>query len=238
MTETPESHEGKEDQDRERQVPLSALAEERRAAAELRQQVAELRGRLDGMQKPAEQKPTYTNAQLKQMVDQGKLTESQALDIREKQQTERMQQMIDSAVTNAVGTTKRTSVVNEGIERYVNAIPALNDVGSPERRKAEKEFARLRDLGLEDNQTTNLLAMQTAFGPVESLEASKETAGRGESHEETGGSGGKDTPSGSGWPKDMPKRNREHYEGQIAKGRYTKESAVAEWKKYATRRVA
>lgn len=230
MPETSKPQEGADDQAGEKTVPLSALVEQRQAAAELRQQVAELRGRLDGMAKPSEPKKTYTATELQARVDKGELTKAEANQILQRQNDDRIQQLVSESVTKAISGTKRTETVQSSLARYYSAIPALNDTSSQERQKAEREFARLTsDLEYDaKDPRTQLVAMQMAFGPIEALEASKETGGRGESHQETGSSGGSN--GSSSWPKDMPAKNRTYYERQIAKGVYTKESALAEWR--------
>ncbi len=238
MTDTQSNPGEKGKDDSDRTVPLAALEAERNERQLLARQVAELTGKLEGFTraKPVEQKKTYTNAELRALIDRGSLTESAAADIRDRQNREATEVLIRNAVRDTQTEAQRTTTVSSAIQRYLAALPDIDKPGTPERAKAEREFNRLtNDLGYPaDDPRTQLLAIQTAFGSVDALEAAK--PGSRETHEETGGAGGGEKSSGSGWPKDMPAANRAYYQDLIARKVYTKDSAIAEWNHPANKR--
>jgi hypothetical protein len=235
---------GEEDRGRaepgERMVPLSALVESRQERQALAQQVAELKGMVNGFTAATAAKTetpkVYTEAEIQAAVNKGTITEARANEIRARQIREEAVAEAKKAVKAELTSTQTATAIEAELGRYGAALPALRDDDSPVRAKANAAYQRLLNRGHEPGARTELAAIELAFGPVEALEAAK-PRGERETHEETGGGSGRDRGNGSeGWPKDMPAKNRQYYEGQIAKGRYTRESAVKEWNGYTARR--
>lgn len=224
------------DGDQERKGLISAIQAETGKRHVLEQQVATLEGRLEELSKQTTDKPaakTYTAAELAGLVDEGLLTQPQSNEIHDKQLRADVQGDTRKVIEETLATQNDAATVNMATNRYIEAIPTVNDTSSPERNKAEKHFARLTGSGynmdVKDPRTT-LLAMEAAFGPIEAVEAAKQRD-RQPGHNETGGGDSNDADGGGGdgWSKDMPSDNRRYYQDLINKGVYTEATAAKEW---------
>lgn len=168
-------------------------------------------------EKPAE-KPK-TPQEIQALVDQGAMTQIEATAFLVRQEREAIKKSLRE---EQAGEARSQKLVNE-IARYQKSIPAIGQSGSPERTRLTREFERLVELGLPGDATTELAALRTVFGDPDGVE--ERTAARPASQEDLGGSGGRGgaSPSesdSSGAPKDLPAKQREFYEGKIAKGMY------------------
>lgn len=224
--------------DQERTVPLTALTAETGKRQALERQVAELQGQVTEIGRQAtEAKTTETRktpAELHGLVDEGRLTQAQADEIRDSQLRADVQDDTQKAIKDTLSTQNDANTVDTATKRYIAAIPDINKMESPERNKVEQHFSRLTGPGynMSRNETrTTLLAMEAAFGPIEAVEAAKQRD-RQPGHDETGGGEANDAEvvgGGDGWSKDMPARNRQYYQDRINKGIYTEASAAKEW---------
>jgi hypothetical protein len=209
-------------------------AEQRERALET--QLAELRGRVDGMAASQTKKdtaqPEMTSAQLRQAVEEGRISEDQAEEIKFKQAEKRIRESVTAEVRSEHSAKELGTRVGEEIGRYNAVVPEIGDKASPQFKKLKTEFDYLVGLGHDPRDgRTELLAARAAFGPVQALEKAGKPKGRetwqdtGGSAEDDHGSGGKDGP-----PRDMPAKNRDYYRDQIAKGAYSGWKEVAkEW---------
>lgn len=219
-----------------RTVPLSALEAEREKRHGIERQLAELKGRVDGLSArpaPAAEQPvkTYTWTELRTSVDQGKINDTQANAIWENQQNKK----ITSAVEKAVQTTATQSRTQQTISSYAEKIPAVLQEGSEERARVQTEFNDLVSAGADaKSPATELAALKAAFGPLAHIadgESRRETHQEGGSGD-GGGTGARKNEGSGGWPKDMPAGNRQFYQDLVNKGQQTRESAVKEWTDY------
>jgi hypothetical protein len=234
LSDTHSAADGEEDRGRtDRDGLLSALQAERQGRQALAQQVAELKGMVTGLTtKQVEAPKVYTEAEIQAAVNKGTITEARANEIRARQIKDEAVAEAKKTIKAEMTSTQTMNAINAELGRYGNALPALRDVDSPARAKANAAYQRLLDRGHEPGERTELAAIELAFGPVEALEAVK-SRGERETHEETGGAGGGQNPGGEGWPKDMPAKNRMYYESLLAKkagGYKSKADCIAEWK--------
>ena len=221
-------------EDGKKSVPLEALEAERSKRHALEREVAEIRGQLKGLSaQPAKadtQPKPLTPAELRAAVDEGKITQGEADELRERQFEERLLNKVTKTVETSLSTATRTSTINGELGRYQAALPDLGDRDSEAFRKAKREFDYLvGTLGEDpDDPRTELKAARAAFGPVDALEAVRQR-GR-ETYGETGGHGDSrdDGRRKDGSPKDMSADHRAYYQDLINKGVYRDWKAVAE----------
>ncbi len=243
MSDTYSDPDNKGDEDHDsnddlKMVPLAALEDTRGKLHASERQVAALEGERKGREEASKAvKPEakhLSTADLRTAIDEGRLTETQADEIRDRQIEERVTTKVSETVNATLSQHQSSTQIDAEVDRYLKALPKVDAEGSPERARVQSAFTEITKLGLPDDQRTTLMALRNAFGPIDAVE----TAGPGKrpaaSHDETGGSdeiadGG---PTG-GWPKAMPTANRLYYDDLIHKGIYTQETAVKEWEKKA-----
>jgi hypothetical protein len=226
-------------------VPLAALEAERKSRQKLETDLARLSGTVEGLkasqQKPADTAPTiYTRAQLRAMVNDGKITEDQMDAQLEAQLEAKLTQKVETTAKATAAETRITAEVNSGIAAYLEAFPDLNDLESETREKVHAAFDRLCRRGAPDNVATELSAMEAALGPLTPKGRKKQP----ETHQETGGSGSgprdrNDTDAT--WAKGLTAAQKAHYQKQIDRGGYsgtTDKRLVAEVKLVRERRAA
>lgn len=204
------------------------------AVAELEKQLAALRGKVDGLAQaspPAQKaapkaeapKPKYSRAQLREMVNNGTITEDQMDEQLEKQLREQISYETRSTLAQEVSAAKTQSKVETQIESYMSKYPSLNDKSSDTFKKVEKAFNSLTALGdPSDSAATELKALMVALGPVEASRVPQGVDKRPETFQETGGSAPSDSPSAEGpeWAKGLTGGQRNYYKGLIDKGIY------------------
>jgi len=210
----------------EKTVPLAALQAETRKRQELATQLAELRGRVEGMAtapRPADEpKKELTRADLKRAVADDKITEDEADALWEQQITRKAAKAGADAAKETMDSGTLQSRVSGEIARYKGVISDLDDKESAAYRKVAGEFKHLAGLGYDrDDLRTEVAALRAAFGPIESLESTERPRAR-EGHQETGGRGGEaDGGDGrDGYPRGFPDRMRAHYDKMIERGIY------------------
>lgn len=202
---------------------------------DLETQLAEMRGRVDGMATSQSKKdtaqPEMTAVQLRQAVEEGRISEDQAEEIRLNQAEKRIRESVTAEVKQELTGRDMAARVSTEIGRYKSLVPGINDRSSEQFAKLKGEYDYLVSMGDPGDATTELKAARAAFGPVAALEAAGKPKDR-ESWAESGGAsdpgdrgGAKDGP-----PKDMPAKHREYYRKQIASGFYPDWEAVRkEW---------
>ena len=217
-------------------VPLEALEAERRKRQDSDTRAAELQGQIRGLAavrtEPKVDPPKELSAaELRQAVDEQRLTEDEAEAIKARQ----IEKRVTAKVTEEVETTLARKNLGERVStemaRYQSAIPDLLDQNSAAFGKVKTEFVYLTRQGLDpDDLNTQLIAVHAAFGDIAQLEKIGKPGER-ETHQEVGGSaepgsqGAKDS-----WPKDMPADTKRYYQDQVNQGILPdRKSAVAEW---------
>lgn len=197
-------------------------------AAELRARVAVLEA---GKAKAEEPKP-MSRAELKQLVEDGKITQDAADAHWDRQVIETAKAEATKAARGEVEGQKREGAVKQQLAEYKQLVPAAYEAGTKERARAEKEFNKLVELGFPNNLATEVAAMRATFGDPEAIKAARSTgkSGPGEAHVEVGGG---DRPSGKGAdadgkPKGLSARQEAYYSDKISRGVYKDWKAVSE----------
>jgi hypothetical protein len=215
------------------------------AAARAAGEAAELRARLTALEaekaKPQEAKP-ISRAELKQLVEDGKITQDAADAHWEAQVVKTAEAKARAAAADEVQGQQRESVVTQQLEEYRTLMPSAWEVGAKERAKVEREFKALRKLGFPDNKVTEVAALRAAFGDPDVIRASRSTGknGPGDTFVEVGGGdrpadGGADA---DGAPKGLTEREKTHYQNLINRGVVRDWKAVAEERKFAKAKQA
>jgi hypothetical protein len=211
-------------------VPVAALEAERRKRHEAELRAAKLEGQTEGLQQRTEQDAPkeYTRAELRELVEAGKLNETQADEVMDRQLERRIMTKAEETFRATSETTTRAQRVEQVIDRYADAIPAVLTEGSAERERLVREYQYLIEHGHPENKATQLAALRAAFGPVEKLQT-KHAESR-ETHMESGGSGGRDdtTDDADGPPKNLTAGQKAFYADAISKRVYKDWKAVRE----------
>lgn len=211
------------------------------AAARAGEEAQRVRAELEALKaeraKPEPAKP-LSRTELKQLVEDGKITQDAADAHWERQVVETAERKAREAARGEVVGQQRESVVKRQLEEYRTLIPAAWEVGAKERAKAEKEFKALIEMGFPDNKVTEVAALRAAFGDPEVIRASRSTGknGPGESHVEVGGGERPGEGAGAdadGAPKGLTEREKTHYQNLINRGIVKDWKAVAEERKFA-----
>jgi len=209
----------------------SAKGEAARAAEDAARVRAELEALKAAKVEAAAPKP-FTRAELKSLVDDGKITQDAADATWDKQVIETAKSEATKAARGEVEGQQRESVVMSQLEEYRTLVPAAWEVGAKERTRAEKEFKALIKLGFPDNKVTEVAALRAAFGDPEAIKAARSTGknGPGESHAEVGGGDrpGSNGADADGKPKGLTPRQEAHYSNLISRGILKDWKAAAE----------
>ena len=175
--------------------------------------------------KADEKELTWT--ELKQMIADSRISEADALDYREKLVEKRTAAKVEASITSRLTSQDRLNRVASEIERYKDAIPDVNKLGTDERAKFDTEFRYQVDVvGLDPKSTaTQLTALRAVYGSpdkaVQYAKAHAKAAPAAESYAETSGGG----PAVPATPKKafrdaLTPREQEHYDRMIKHGRY------------------
>lgn len=196
-------------------VPLEALETERHKRQALETQVAELRGRVEGLDKPQE-KPDLTGAELRTAVDQGRITEQDADTIRENQIEKRVEAKVTRKVETDAASRDLGQRVDGELSEYRKLVEGLTDDTSPARAKVQREFDHLISLGHAADVRTEAAACRAAFGDLATLRQAPEARDR-ETHDETGGGAPPAAPKSQ---QNLTPELKAHYSRQIDQGMY------------------
>lgn len=214
-------------------VPLERLDEEIRKRQTLEVQLAELRGKVDGLETTAKAAPKtdkpaatqFTRAQLREAVDNGRITQAESDAIWDDQQERRTTERLSAVKTEVKQEITDTAKVGAQIDRYKALLPDLSNRTSDSFKKVEAEFRYMTaELGMPKSEKTELAALRAVYGPVDTLEQkarAKDT--RPDTHRESGGrgagSGGADDgPEGA--PRDLSPKLKSHYQTMIDRRMY------------------
>ncbi len=217
-------------------VPLEALEAERRKRQASATRAAERQGQIRELaavktEPKADPPKELSAAELRQAVDEQRLTEDEAEAIKARQIEKRVTAKVTEEVETTLARRNLGERVSSEMGRYKRAIPDLQDQDSATFGKVKTEFAYLTGQGYDANDPrTELIAVRAAFGDISQLEKIGKPGER-ETHQETGGGaepgsqGAKDS-----WPKDMTADTKRYYQDQINQGVMAdRKSAVAEW---------
>ena len=203
------------------------------------QSVGNLKGRLTALEQGAQQpdaKPEkiYSRSQLKDLVEEGTITEAQMDAQIEKQLNDKAKKSALDAVDRRTELTKSTGIVDQ----YKELLNGLDEDGSENRERAKAAWLDIVDIQgqprtPEQKAQYEVLALQQAFGSLKSLKGKGRELSNShrESHQEVGGD--HDTGSKNPETKGLSKRVTDYYGPQVDKGMTTWKD-VKEELKYVT----
>lgn len=219
---TAEGHDpdaGADAADQERTVPLSAFMGLRTELQDLKTQLAEARGKVDGLTAGQTQQaePEYTRAELRRAVDEGRLSEDEADDIYDRQTRTRMSREIEQEISTRFAQTTTVKQAHDEVNKYLAAIPEVENPESAEFKKVKAEYDHLVSLGYDPHQPqTQAAALRAAFGdPAKRVKGKRPL----ETFQDTGGSGGGETESKG--VEGLNNDQKAFYRKQIDAGRYS-----------------
>ena len=165
---------------------------------------------------------------LEAWIAEGKLSRAQAMAYREGIIKESTLKEARQTLEREMDAKQRTASVTQELARYKQAVPAITQVGTPERVKVEAQYSYLiNTLGHQPGLATELLASKLAFGDADTLEkqatTQRTTATQREVMMDTHSTQRPSVTTDNGKNDPVAKldtRQRAHYERMIKAGRY------------------
>lgn len=203
----------------------AALTAEREKRQGVERSLAALQGTVEGLKarpaaQPEKEPHIYTRAELRALVDAGKITEDQMDAQLEQQMEAKLEKKFKEKVDTTAAETRLASTVDTQIAAYIDAHPELTDTDSDLRRKVQEEFDYLCGVCGDNpkDKRTELKAIRAAVGALAPKGRKKEP----EASEETGGSeGGTGNKGGEdGWSKGLSAAQKAHYKKKMDQGFY------------------
>ncbi len=210
-------------------VPIERLEEEigKRQALEI--QLAESRGKVDGLsaapkpqEKPAEPAAhEFTRVELRGAVDNGKVTQDEADSIWDAQQDRKNGAAIEKVKLEVVEDFSEKSRIGGQIDAYKELVPDLGESTSDGYLKVQTEFNYMvKELGMDAKDLkTELAALRGVFGAVEGLKvkARDNTPDKHAGTATRGGGGGRtdDKDDDKTAPSDLSPKQKAYYQRSI-----------------------
>jgi len=207
-------------------VPYDRFAKVIAKLSDATDRIADFQSQQETASREKPDEKTYTAAELNSLVDDGKLSQDDADEIREVQLAKR----VTKEVVGAVAQNSQQDRLSADLAQYAQAIPALDDPSSDETLRVKDELRYLFSVGQLDNVGTYLAATRAIFGPLAALKAPAGTKKKTEAHQE-GSSGGGDEPAGDDKSDKLPTltaKQKTYYRQKIDQGVYSDWDAVAE----------
>lgn len=178
----------------------------------------------------------YSVSQLSEAVNSGIITEDQKIEQLQLQNRE----MAKREALQAFEQQTRQQSLSQQLHEYSTLVPGWDQVGTPANQRASAEYQVLLGRGLDESNTTKLLALERAFGPAHRIKEARATQARTASQRDTTQEvGRRGSPPPSQRSKDplsiLSIEEKRLYKGYIDKGIYANWDAVrAEVKGSAT----
>lgn len=196
------------------------------AQLEAERRAARAEGEVAGLKSVAAAKPektavaekVFTRAELRGLVNEGKITEDAMDETLERQSKTEMLRLVDEKVAARVSTAQTATKIEDQIAAYVGVFPDINTAGSALRAKIEAEFQDLVANKSPNTLSTELAAIKIVCGKL--------NAGTGrrpgpDAHEDVGSGGtGSERPDTTGPFKGLSTAQKKHYEKMIERGMY------------------
>ena len=214
-------------------VPIDRLNEVIASKGQTERELVELRNEVGTLKKAAEAPKEYSRAELGQFVDDGRMTQDEADRVIERQATHRIQENVTATVTQTMQQQQQGQAIQAEVNRYKAVIPEVTQAGTAERARVETEYQYLVGIGNTPDASTELTALRSVYGPVESLQKGERQ--ETETHQETGGGQsetGKSTNT-DGAPAGLTTAEKSYYQDQIGKGIYAGWDQVKDEMKFA-----
>ncbi|MHC4646311.1 MAG: hypothetical protein ACYTBJ_12490 [Planctomycetota bacterium] len=205
-----------------------ADAETRAAKAEERARLeAELRRDLEARSRPpatppskSEEKAPLSRAQLRLLMDEGKITQDE-MDAEIERQIEAR---VEQRVTSTQDVKSRAVQINTEIDKYIERVSDLKDPTSDNRKRVQVEYAKLRKLNYPDDASTELVALRAVLGDLDKIEipetGHKDREVDQTTHSSGGGEDAEPEQKGPGPLEGLKPEFVEYYTKGIEEGRY------------------
>lgn len=206
-----------------------AEAEAKAAAAEERARLEsgrrrELEARVQSHATPTpkpEEKPPLSRAELRLLVDEGKITQDEMDSEVERQ----MEMRVEQRVASVQDTKSRAVKINTEIDQYMKRVPDLDDPTSDNHKRVTAEFKALRERDFPNDATTELAALRAVLGDLDKIKIPETGHKDREVDTTTHSSSGSDESykkeSGPGPLEGLKPDFVEYYTEGIKAGRYT-----------------
>lgn len=192
-----------------------------------RERAARLEGELHALKstqqaKPAE--PVYTMAQLQGFVDEGRISQAQALDYWAKQSEKEAERKAEAKFNALYESKTKTHTIQQELDKYKSAVPEILQAGTPEYTRMEQEHQYLINMGYDANDMrTAVLAARAAFGdPTTAAQRKKATTSHGErpTMQDVQTTGSSSKPATKDPVQSLSPAQKAHYTKMIANGVY------------------
>ncbi len=207
-----------------------ALQASRQSTSSMKVEMAEMKGKLEGLAVKTEPVREFTRAELQAQVDDGRMTPDDSDRILSEQSERKITEQVTQRIESAAQTKTYATKIQAELNRYTKARPDILVAGSDDWQLISAEFDRQKnDLGKPDTVETELSSCMAVFGPSNRLQNGKDK--ELQTHQETGSDGGTgEGQTANSWPKDMPAKNRNYYDHLINTGVLAdRAAAVEEW---------
>lgn len=146
------------------------LEREARIRAEAERDAARQAGQNQAQ--PQARKPRYTLEQLQDAVDAAQISQKEMWRIWEQQNDERITEAAATKAREVFNESATVSRIQTKRNAYSRLVPGWNVRGTEANRKAESAFLELLADGLPRTEATEALALERAFGSLDTLERS------------------------------------------------------------------
>ena len=206
------------------------------ATAPLTAKITELEGTVVAAADAPPPQPEYTRAELGKAVEDGKITEIQAQDILDKQNDKKTANLVKETVSTTIGNINRDQTVDSQIDAYSKLMPEVLAEGSDERQRVASQFSYFVSIGLPNDKSTELAALNSVYGSIDALKSSKGAAQEFDTQQETSG-GGAPAETVSGTTLKLSADERKHYQYLIDRGQYKDWKEVEAEMKFSNKQV-
>ena len=198
------------------------------AMQELRTGFEDRISRLEKPSAPEKNEEIFTRPELNKLVEDGHITKEQA-DLKwDAQQEAKFTKKAETVSRGVVEQSQLSAKVTQDVDRYIALEPDLAIDGTELREKVKKEYNFLVKMGdPAKSMATELKALRSVLGPLDSFELARSGRTSHETHEETGGGGGGGAGGGGkNFEDSLTPRKRKYYQGMIDDGYYKDWDAV------------
>lgn len=185
----------------------------------------------------------YSLSQLRTAVENETITQEESDQIFTKQNNDDQAAKLKKAIDDLRSETVNGTALATSLSSYIELIPDVGKAGSKDHTKLKEAYGRLTGtLGLPkegsiDDKKMQLVALETAFGPIAQLRQRRSnqdaTDADRETHQEFESSDGTSTDKGSKFQQGLSKTRRDYYAKAIDGGRYADWKAVEAEMQYA-----
>ncbi len=193
----------------------------------------------DTNQPPAK---VYSLGELRAAVEKETISQDEADRIYERQTEAKFDKKLESSMATLKSETVNGTALSTSLNSYVELISEVDKVGSKNHTKLKDAYGRLTGtLGLPkegsvEDQKMQLMAFETAFGPIvqlkQRLNSQSEADADRDTHQEFSNSDNQGPSGDTKFQKGLSKGRRDYYTKMIDKGMYPDWKAVEEEMKF------